>query len=37
MVSKETATLGAAFNEMAAGLEQEAERSDELDRLLDES
>lgn len=32
----ETATLGAAFNEMAAELELEEERREELDRLKDE-
>lgn len=32
----ETATLGAAFNEMAAELEQEEVRKEELDRLKDE-
>ncbi len=32
----ETATLGAAFNEMAAELEQEASQRDRLDRLKDE-
>jgi two-component system sensor histidine kinase BaeS len=32
----ETATLGAAFNEMAAELEQEASQRDQLDRLKDE-
>ena len=32
----ETATLGAAFNEMAAELEQEEARREELDRLKDE-
>ncbi len=32
----ETATLGAAFNEMAAELEQEASRRDQLDRIKDE-
>jgi two-component system, OmpR family, sensor histidine kinase BaeS len=32
----ETATLGAAFNEMAAELEQEEARKEELDRLKDE-
>ncbi len=32
----ETATLGAAFNEMAAELEQEASRRDELDRMKDD-
>jgi len=32
----ETATLGAAFNEMAAELEQEESRREQLDRLKDE-
>jgi two-component system sensor histidine kinase BaeS len=32
----ETATLGAAFNEMASELEQEESRREELDRLKDE-
>jgi signal transduction histidine kinase len=32
----ETATLGAAFNEMASELEQEASHRDQLDRLKDE-
>ena len=32
----ETATLGAAFNEMAGELEEEASRRDELDRIKDE-
>jgi two-component system sensor histidine kinase BaeS len=32
----ETATLGAAFNEMAAELEQEESRREELDKLKDE-
>jgi signal transduction histidine kinase len=32
----ETATLGAAFNEMAAELEQEESKRDELDRLKDD-
>ncbi|HEY3435119.1 MAG TPA: HAMP domain-containing protein, partial [Solirubrobacterales bacterium] len=32
----ETATLGAAFNEMAEELEQEESRREELDRLKDE-
>ncbi len=32
----ETATLGAAFNEMAQELEQEASQRDQLDRLKDE-
>jgi two-component system sensor histidine kinase BaeS len=32
----ETATLGAAFNEMADELEEEASRRDQLDRLKDE-
>jgi len=32
----ETATLGAAFNEMATELEQEASQRDQLDRLKDE-
>ena len=32
----ETATLGAAFNEMAGQLEQEASRREQLDRLKDE-
>jgi two-component system sensor histidine kinase BaeS len=32
----ETATLGSAFNEMAAELEQEESRREELDRLKDE-
>jgi signal transduction histidine kinase len=32
----ETATLGAAFNEMAAELEREASQRDQLDRLKDE-
>ena len=32
----ETATLGAAFNEMADELEQEASRRDQLDRIKDE-
>jgi signal transduction histidine kinase len=32
----ETATLGAAFNEMAEELEQEASQRDQLDRLKDE-